>query len=213
MFDWGREWNREFSKQIGDQAVKTNVPAGRWLAAGKNRSKKNPAGEDRNFWNRNGPTYARNWADFLEGQEDWEPFVTPDGRPGIELFTEFLIAGTPIKAIPDRVYRKKTSGKLVIVDLKSGGRKPDAGYQLPIYQLAMDACFGEEVEEAFYFMNRTGELLPDHSPVEYSRDLMEWVLHTAIKTAEGDAFLPNPGSQCLRCSVKDACKVVGGSRA
>ena len=208
MFDWGREWNREFQKQIAEQAVRSDVPVSRWLAAKKGRSKFNPGGEDRNWWNLKGPTFAKNWATFLESQDEWEPYEAPDGRPGIELYSDFMVAGTLVKAIPDRVYRNRKTGKVVIVDLKSGGRKPDAGYQLPIYEMAMDVCYGEAVEASYYFMNRTGELVPDFSPVKYDRELMTEVFAMAIEQAENGPYLPNPGSQCNRCSVKDACKFV-----
>lgn len=206
-WDWRREWRTEFQRGIAEEAVKTDIPPSRWMAGGK--SKTRPQGEDRAWWNANGPKFAQQWETFLEEHPDWEPWETPDGRLGIELPMEMVAGGFPVKVIPDRVYR--TPHGLVLVDLKSGSRKPDGGYQLPIQQLAMDVIYGEEIAASFYWMARKGELIESTSPVKYDREVIADVFSTAIELIRAGHFLPNPGSQCNRCSVFSKCAVVGGS--
>lgn len=205
-FDWLREWDAAFREEVTELATSSNVPPFKWIASGK-RTKVNPRGEDRAFWNRNGPVWAKNWADFRAQQKDWEVWHTPDGEPGIELAMEFEAGGIAVKAVPDRIY--STPKGLLIVDEKSGSRKPDAGYQLDIYRLALDVLYGipgEDIKGA-YFLNRRSEFLPDYSPVKYNRERLEEMFGTAMAQIEAGHFLPNPGNQCARCSVRAYCEM------
>lgn len=208
-FNWQAEWDLEFSKRIAEEAVNSDVPPSQWIASGK-RTKARPHGEGRDFWSEMGPQWSANWAEFREAQRNWDLWYTPDGKPGIELPCEFNAGGITVKAIPDRVYQ--TPYGLAIVDLKAGARKPDAGYQLPIYQLALDVVYGIPGEQidGFYYMNRSGELIPDYSPVQYNRERLEGVFATAVAQIKAGNFLPNPGSSCARCDVKERCEIVGG---
>lgn len=204
-FDWRAEWAPVFDAEIARRAVESDVPVSRWLAGGK-RTKDNPGGEDRKWWDEHGPDFARTWSDFLDDHPDWEMYYAPDGRPGIELFMEPSFGGVPVKAIPDRVY--KTPAGLVIVDLKSGARRPNAAFQLPIYQVALEEIFGERVAASYYFMCRKGELIPDYSPVIPSKATLDKVFALAREQIESGIFLPNPGDNCKRCNVRKACGFV-----
>jgi hypothetical protein len=206
-FNWVREWGTVFQAEIARQAVVSDIPVSRWLAAGK-RTSVNPNGEDRKFWNTHGPEWAKTWADFLEAHPRWEIYKTPDGRAGIELPLEPTFGGVKIKAIPDRVYR--TPEGLVVVDLKSGARRPNAAYQLPIYKVALETIFGEPVVASYYFMCRKGELIPDYSPVRATKSVLDEVFALAKRQIELDIYPANPGDNCKRCPVRKHCTVTTG---
>lgn len=206
-WNWRNEWNLEFAKEIASEAVKSDLPPSRWMAGGKTKYK--PSGEDRAWWNEHGPDMASNWEVFLDEHPDWEPWTAPDGRLGIELPLELTAGGVKVKVIPDRIYRTPQGIKLI--DLKTGARKPDGGYQLPIQRLAMDILFDEEVSGSYYWSARKNELIESTSPVKYDRAMLEDVFATAMAQIDAGHFLANPGSQCNRCTVFSKCKVVGGS--
>lgn len=206
-WSWQNEWNMTFAQEIAREAVKSDVPPSRWMAGGKTKYK--PAGENRQWWMENGPGFASNWESFLDGHPDWEVWESPHGLLGVELPLEFEAGGGLVKVIPDRIYR--TPRGVVLVDLKSGAKKPDGGYQLPIQQMAMDVLFGEQVAGSYYWMARKNELIESTSPVVYDRAVLDDVFATAWAQIESGAFLANPGSQCNRCSVFSKCAVVGGS--
>lgn len=204
-FDWQAEWNRVFQSEIARQAVESDVPVSQWRATGR-RTKDRPNGEDRRFWSENGPTFAKNWADFIEAKSDWELYWTPDGRPGIELYMEPTFGGITVKAIPDRVYM--TPRGLAVVDLKSGARKPNAAWQLPIYAVALEQYFGEKVSDRYYFMCRSGELVEDWSPVKPTKAVLDEVFAMAKAQIDSGLFLPNPGDNCRYCNVRKECGFV-----
>jgi hypothetical protein len=204
-FSWRTEWSTIFQQEIARRAIESDVPISRWRAAGK-RTQVNPRGEDRAFWDQHGPEYASNWGDFLAEHPDWEMYFTPDGRPGIELYMQPTFGGIAVKAIPDRVYR--TPEGLAIVDLKSGARRPNAAYQLPIYKVALEELFGEPVDKCYYFMCRKGELVEDYSPVIPTKAVLDQVFALAKKQIDSGIFLPNAGDNCRRCNVRKACGIV-----
>lgn len=118
-----------------------------------------------------------------------------------------------LRGVIDRV--DQTADGLVIVDYKTGKRKPSPkqlseDLQLTIYAFAVRQMFGEEVQRVVYYHLR------DQSALTVERD--EATLHvletqTLPQVAVGIAreeFAPRPGYYCRFCDHYQLCQQEGG---
>jgi putative RecB family exonuclease len=97
-------------------------------------------------------------------------------------------------------------------DLKTGNRE-SANLQLAIYVLVVEKLFGWPVQKASYYYAKDSKLVTlsrnqlDRYSEEYLTELFN-ALDTGIRN---QVFIPNPGSGCILCPVKDNCRELGSS--
>lgn len=213
-FDWVEEFDQAIHAEIMDRELESGIPSEEWTAAGR-VTKKMPAGEDYTWWLENGPAIAKAWADWrVENEDLYELWYTPDGEPGIELPMRVMFGGTLVKAFPDRVYRRKTDGKLVVIDLKSGARAQEDALQINIYRACLELQYpGVQTAMGWFFNNRKGELQPAHGPSKFDLPVLVNLVEEFSRAMRNGVFIPNPGWHCNRCEVKRYCALVGGDRA
>lgn len=184
-------------------------PDTEWMSAGR-PSKAHPHGEDADWWRESGPGFVRNWMEWREGNPGWELWVAPDGQLGVELALNLDIAGEPIKLFIDRVF--DVDGRLIIVDLKSGGRNPeDADIQLGLYKVAVETAWPEvSIAGGAYWNARQGKLDEVASLAHFTPSYIATLARRVRSIRKVGAYLPSPGSLCRSCGVGRFCAVNNG---
>jgi len=189
------------------------TPAQDIRAAGK-PTKAHPNGEDELWWLSEGPKMVQRWIDWRKSSP-WEIWIAPDGRPGIELELTPEFGGIPVRMFIDRVFRIPSTGRLVIVDLKSGKRTPASDIQLAFYAAGIRATYGDygHAELGAYWMARTGELSPVAEIGRFTLPLLtHWVQQFAF-ARENHIFIPHLTELCRACGVRQYCLAYGGKKS
>ena len=125
---------------------------------------------------------------------------------------EFTLGERSFVSTVDRV--EESEGGLVIVDYKSGQRKPSpteaaTDIAVTLTALALRQTLGLVVESVEYRFLRDGGHIPaarDHTDFNY---LLDEVLPQAERTLEGGEFLPYPGFWCRYCDYRELCGAQG----
>ena len=180
-------------------------------AAGKRptKSNPNPAGEDYWWWRRNGPEMVLRWIEWRK-KAKWQIWTTPDNRPAIELELEAYVAGTPIRAVVDRIMIIPTSGELCLVDLKSGKRTPESDLQLAVYRYCVTETWPEvDIRYGGYWMARKGDMETVNLERFTPQMIVSWY-DRFIKAREAGIFIPHMSSMCKACSLREYCAAYGG---
>lgn len=174
-----------------------------------------PNKQDMEWWLTYGPQMVEQWRHFQE-ETGWAIATMPDGTPGIELDFEIEISGVPVRGSIDRVMLTP-EGEIVIVDIKGG--RTSAVMQLGTYALAVDEVYGLEADWATFWQPRLeddnyplGKYWREHMP-SYPWDQLKGIYAGTMDSISRGVFLPNVGSGCAGCTVKESCWSVGGSRA
>ena len=154
-----RLFSEAFETEVLEQA-EDHSDLGAWSAAGRNKRKSNPQGEDGVWWREHGPGMVQNWMDW-RSKSQWQVWTTPDLEPAIELGIEVETeAGIAVKMFIDRVFISKPTNQLVILDLKTGSRTPESDLQLAFYRYGIFKRYGIDVRFGCYWMARDGKPKP-----------------------------------------------------
>jgi putative RecB family exonuclease len=213
-------FNDEFDAAIAAEVASSGFPVERWLPNGREKPE-TAAGQ----WRTRGPLLVGNFIRWFEqsGQEVW---VTPDGRPAIELELRVMFGEVEVHGFADLI----TVGQygLTVIDTKSGSRKPDSLQQLGIYASMIELAYGKDWRPLWgaYFLARgTGpkdtppeELTYLQPPVplseyRYSAEFFTRELALFDQAAASGIFVAKPGPDCRVCPVSYACQAVGGSES
>jgi len=214
-FDVAAVFREEFTRAIEREVSKSGFELDTWFQAGPR-----PVSYSIEKWMADGPGYVQNFIDWYESHEDIGVWITPNGAPAIELGIKTLFGEIPVQMYIDLVLDIK--GTLVVVDLKSGAKAPDSLRQLAIYAGGVEQVYGIRPRYGAYFMHRgltkKGETTYFQRPVpldapQYSVPYLTRELETFDLAVDAGIFLANPGDQCNRCSVAQACTEVGGDLA
>lgn len=150
---------------------------------------------------------------FVEAQRERPLPILLEYPFAIELCDEESGREYTLRGIIDRV--DQTEDGLVIVDYKTGKRKPSPrqlreDLQLTIYAFAMRELFGVGVEEIIYYHLR------DQTPLTVLRDdselqlLQKQQLPQVAKGIAEECFAPRPGYYCRFCDYRELCSEEGG---
>ncbi len=215
-FDVEAVFLEEFAKAVKAEEDSSGFPPDEWTIAGRGR-------EDRAWWEVNGAAIAQSFITWYESRDDVRVWVTPDSVPAIELGFTAQFGTVPVRMYIDLILEMGAANPaLVIVDLKSGSRKPDNPRQLAVYASGVEQKYGIRPRYGAYFMARgsgTGETktyfqtpvplwLPQHSLGHLAGEFE--MLDRGVKN---QVFPSHPGEQCRRCSVSYACMDAGGHMA
>jgi len=189
-----------------DKAREVEPDDSKWLKAGYGGR-----AQGYEHWSEKGPRYVRQWYD-----REW-----PGGadHSWVELdVSTTLPSGIEIKAYIDRVIVGNSLNWTEIVDLKTGGTRPDSDQQMGIYSVLLREWFRTKFGlpyvadyeiKAFNYMFKDDEF--------YEVDVRNWTLDTVDQLAQqwmkgvtNGIFLPNRGKLCGTCSVSGGCFLQSG---
>lgn len=181
-------------------------PSAGWKSSGR-KTKALPSGEDDQFWITKGPELVDGYAKWREKNPHLQPWVAPNGQPGIELGFNIAVPGTDVllRGYVDRVFQDNNNGSLLIVDLKSGARSQTSDLQLHFYRIGLRHALGVDIPFGAYYNARDGQL--DHIVRldKFSEDtIFRWV-RNMLASIEQNLLIPNVGMQCSWCGVKEFC--------
>jgi hypothetical protein len=199
-----------FGQALTDQVAKeckfSDTPPSEWRSS---------RGQDRDWWMDNGPGMVQAWIDWRE-QTAWQilEIDNPDGDPlmgepsllGVELPFEIELGGMPVKGYIDRVF-VTPAGETVIVDLKTGARKPASPLQLGFYRAAVMEQYGVTADLGGYFMNRKkpGEQFVVEGLAQYTPDYVGQFVSGFKQAREVGLYLPHVTALCKSCGVARHC--------
>ena len=197
---------------LDDLVERTTQSTGRatidWRTVGRGKSK--PNGEDLEWWREDGLRQLDGYAKWLD-TTDYK-FLSYAGEPAIEFPFVVELAGVTVRGFIDAVM-VTPDGEVVVIDHKTGSRTPDSVAQLGIYSTALELLGYTRPSLGAFWMTRKGEMTEPESLDRYSIDYFKTVFAQFSKAVGEDIFIPNPGSHCRGCSVRDACYIAGGTSA
>lgn len=197
-----------FQSALSEEIAK--APEGAVFRSGGRPTKAMPHGEDRQWWEANGPAMVASWLGWRNNNPNLHVWKTPDGSPAIEMGVVAQI-DTPngpvaLKGYIDRVFEDATTKELLIVDLKSGKMTPPP-LQLGFYRRALKATTGIEARYGAYWMAREGTLSSPVDLTTFTDEVVDYWVATTYAGIKANIFLPHVTQLCRGCGVKDSCYV------
>lgn len=162
--------------------------------------------EDKTWWLSNGPNMVFAYYNWRLNNPNLTVWHTPEGVPAIELDTTITLPnGTPLTAKIDRVMQDKSTGELLIVDLKSGKNTPPSPLQLAVYRLCIEETFGVSPTKGGYWMARSGTLDAIHDLNRFPTKIVTRWMMDVKKAIDLQMFVPRISKDCGWCGVKKHC--------
>ena len=166
-------------------------------------------GQEKEWWLADGPRQVQGWIDW-RNISGYQPFMLGN-QPAIEAKVSAEIGGITVVGYIDRL-EVDPKGELVIIDLKSGSRKPSHTVQLQFYRLLVERCLDLPAYRGGFFMTRKAELvehrIPDPGPI------LDRMVADFVRARELGIYVAHPsGTLCGVCGVQRACYAVGGIEA
>ncbi|AXH46807.1 Cas4 exonuclease [Mycobacterium phage Acolyte] len=141
------------------------------------------------------------------GQTIW---VTPDGKPAIELSFSVELDGIKVRGFIDAVV--VVNGELRVRDYKTGNT-PGDDFQLGVYALAVSMLFGIEAPKTgdYYMAGKKGKKAVVTAPydlTEWTREKITRRFHEVEAQIQAGTFEPLPEpDKCGFCDVNYSCPV------
>ncbi|ASZ75503.1 exonuclease [Mycobacterium phage Kimona] len=144
------------------------------------------------------------WATDHTEERIW---VTPGGKPAIELPFDIELGGVQVRGYIDAVVvvEGRRGPELVVRDHKTGNQ-PGDDFQLGVYKVALKVQYGVDAPKGDYWMGKSGK-------ATYPYNLDHWTVETVTekfqeleaKVTAGE-FPPRPDSDtCRFCDVSYDC--------
>lgn len=171
-------------------------------------------GQDGDWWRANGAGMVQAWRDWREST-GWHildfPSADPDveALPGVELPINTTIGGILVKGYIDRVF-VTPAGEVVIVDLKTGARKPASPLQLGFYRAGVEQQYGVTADLGAYWMARKkpGEQADIVGLGRYTVEHIAGFTAGFKAAREANIYTPHVTSFCGSCGVAAGCWAV-----
>ncbi|ARQ94636.1 Cas4 exonuclease [Mycobacterium phage Journey13] len=147
-----------------------------------------------------------NWRQ-TEGQEIW---VTPEGKPAIELPFNIELDGIRVRGFIDAVV--VVNGELRVRDYKTGN-SPGDDFQLGVYALAVAMTYGIEAPKTgdYFMAGKKGVKAKPTAPydlTEWTRERITERFHEVEARIQAGDFEPLPEpDKCGFCDVNYSCPV------
>lgn len=151
----------------------------------------------------------KNYVQFAEDN----PFgikAIDDYTLGLEMPFEVEIGGILIKGAIDQILMDFDG--VEVRDLKTGNRE-SAKIQLGVYAFVVEKIFGWHVTKASYYYAKDNKVvtLSRQDLDRYDEVYLSELFQSLEKGIESNIFIPNPGSHCTLCPVKDYCREMGST--
>jgi len=203
-------WLECFNECIGSEETRHGTNAIDWKAGGR-KSKEWPDKENGDWWAKKGPEMLTKFVELWK-QSGWQPWITPEGKPAIELELNIPYGEVLIKAYVDLIA-VTPDGELVIVDWKTGANMPSNAMQLGLYASSFEQQFGIKPVAGFYYNARAAEFQPAEGFDLWTPALFTELFRQFEFSVQNKIFLPNLGMMCKSCSVSDYCHANNGEFA
>ncbi|BCM94129.1 hypothetical protein IAD21_06032 [Abditibacteriota bacterium] len=153
------------------------------------------------------PQYVRTGHEILRAYA-----AAPDNATAplaAELAFELEIGGYGFTGVVDRLDEGKDG--LVIVDFKSGARKPtkadlEGDLQFTLYALAIEGMLGRPVERVVHYHLRDGSRFDVMPSKERSEQLLVQVVPQVDGAISQGEFAPKAGYWCNWCHYRELCR-------
>lgn len=209
-------WTAYFAAAVDDDIRSSGYPVEEWFWNGPTNPVKAIAD-----WQEKGPVLVQQFIDWFEGS-GYEVWVTPDGRPAIELDLTVMFGSVPVKVVIDAILVNENG--LCVWDWKTGAKKPDQWQQQGIYCSAVELAYGIRPLWAAYYMARGYGGTKEHpektkyvlGPMpmdgpQFSIQTFTDQFEAMERGINAGAFVARVGADCARCTVADYCPAVGGA--
>lgn len=177
-------------------------------------------------------SYVRYYTETAPREVIW---ITPDGKPAIELEFDIDLDGVKVRGFIDQITmvqpvvpkpltksgKPSTSKKALAEyeelvantpfvptprDIKTGNKPGDA-FQLATYDVAVEEQYGIKADQADYWMGRLGKPTKLFDLTEWTRERVTEEFHWLDESIKAEEFEPLPETdKCNFCSVKNACE-------
>lgn len=137
------------------------------------------------------------------------PLDLGDDEYAVELPFTLNLGGVEVIGAIDQVVEYPDGG-LRVRDLKTGNKKPDWDFQLAVYRLALEKCYGIETVWGDFYMAKTNDATLPVDLSRYPEKLIGQWFRNADRAISMGLFVPNPGDGCRVCSVYEYCEAIGG---
>ncbi len=139
---------------------------------------------------------------FLASPHNTKPPLT------VELAFEVEAAGHKFCGVMDRVDEGENG--LVIVDFKSGARKPqpaelETELQFTLYAFAAEKVLGQRVERVVHYHLRDGSFLETQRGEEDFAWMLDKLIPYVAENVEREEFAPRYGHWCNWCDFRELC--------
>lgn len=199
-----------FEEEVKKQAESTQTKPMTWRSS---------RGQDNHWWLENGPLMVQRWIEWREAT-GWHiaeivAGVSDTGEdeviPGVEVAfeVEFNEGEPPLRGYIDRVF-VTDAGERVIVDLKTGSRKPAADMQLGYYKVGLELGYDIVSTIGGYWMARKnlGDQMEVVGLERYTPEFVGRFISGFHKARETGLYLPHVTSFCKTCGVASHCWAV-----
>lgn len=204
----GQVWSDEFGKAV-EEARQQEPDVSKWRTAGRPTVDK-PNGEDVDWWWTAGAAMVQGYADWWAAGPPWRVWELPDGEPALETPVLVEFDGVPVVGYVDQILESKDTGRLLVVDKKTGKRKPLFPLQLATYSVELEAIFAQPFGWGAYFMARDGKLTEPESLGRFSPALLAEMYGRMNAAEEQGLYIANLGQHCSGCLVRQWCPPAGG---
>jgi len=192
-FEWA--WDEEYDKTL------KKVPSeSMWMRGGK-KTRDQDARERRAKGRQQAIDYVL--ANGLDNE--WQPVEIVPGYPGVEVGFDLDFDGVKVIGFIDQVRRSRKTGKIRVLDVKTGTYQPTSPYQFGTYKIAVEHILGEDVEEGSYWMCKDNKESKPKPLKRFTRDKVAYWYKTMDDMVKNRTFQANPGD-CFTCTVKPYCK-------
>lgn len=201
-------WSEEFDRAVDEVRAK-EPDVTRWRTAGRPSADK-PNGEDLDWWRSAGRNMLSGYVAWWVTEPPWKLWALPDGKPALEVPLLVNFGKVPVVGYVDQILRSTDTGRLLIVDKKTGSMKPTNPLQLAGYNVELQAVFGQTFGWGSYFMAREAKLT-EPEPLSHWDAAMLTQLYERMDAAERQGlYLPNLGRHCSGCLARKWCPPAGG---
>lgn len=206
VWDLATLFESHLEKAVVNQEERGDYTRDEFKSTGR-ASKDWPNKENRDWWMHHGPLFVQNWVTWREASP-WDLF-THNGTPGIELAINITLGGKPNVMYVDRLF-VLPSGELIVVDLKTGARKPPP-FQLGQYKVGIEEALDVPVAWGAYWNARTNSTSPAEDLSRFDREWLDELYWRGNEIITQGLFIGNSDMQCDWCSVNRYCRYFGGA--
>lgn len=204
-------WSDEFDKAV-EEARQKEPDVTLWRTAGRPTVDK-PRGEDVDWWRTAGLEMVNRYADWWVSGPPWRVWEMPDGKPALEVALLANLGAVRVVAYVDQVLQHRETGRLLVVDKKTGRRRPPIPIQLATYNVELQAVFpAHEFRWGAYYMARDAVLTEPEPLSHWDAALLAEQYRVMDEAESRGLYLANVGQHCSGCLVRKWCPPAGGQR-